>query len=100
MDRWYIITNSLYTIHADLGHLYHWIRTGNWYWWIFPTWVFKGFSALNFYDAEIQTASLVALLAHSRKADRAVINSVRNFLRSIGGAVGLTGKNLFRFLEN
>ncbi|CCD56462.1 similar to MFS multidrug transporter [Botrytis cinerea T4] len=34
--------------------------------------------------------SLVALLAHSRRADRAVLNSLRNFLRSIGGTLGLT----------
>jgi MFS family permease len=34
--------------------------------------------------------SLVALLAHSKKADRAVINSLRNFIRTLGGAVGLT----------
>lgn len=34
--------------------------------------------------------SLVALLAHSRKADRAVLNSLRNFLRTMGGAIGLT----------
>ncbi|KAE8154060.1 major facilitator superfamily domain-containing protein [Aspergillus avenaceus] len=33
---------------------------------------------------------LVALLAHSRKADRAVANSLRNFLRIMGGSVGLT----------
>lgn len=33
---------------------------------------------------------LVALLAHSRKADRAVANSLRNFLRILGGSVGLT----------
>ncbi|KAE8549853.1 hypothetical protein EYB25_008377 [Talaromyces marneffei] len=33
---------------------------------------------------------LVALLAHSRKADRAVTNSLRNFLRILGGSVGLT----------
>lgn len=38
-------------------------------------------------------ASLVALLAHSKKADRAVVNSLRNFLRTLGGAVGLTGKS-------
>lgn len=35
-------------------------------------------------------AGLVALLAHSRKADRAVANSLRNFLRILGGSVGLT----------
>ncbi|OKL55999.1 hypothetical protein UA08_08789 [Talaromyces atroroseus] len=34
--------------------------------------------------------SLVALLAHSRKADRAVANSLRNFVRITGGSVGLT----------
>ncbi|TEY40636.1 hypothetical protein BOTCAL_0430g00010 [Botryotinia calthae] len=34
--------------------------------------------------------SLVALLAHSRRADRAVLNSLRNFLRSVGGTLGLT----------
>ncbi|KAF7914703.1 uncharacterized protein EAE98_011402 [Botrytis deweyae] len=34
--------------------------------------------------------SLVALLAHSRRADRAVLNSLRNFLRSMGGTLGLT----------
>ncbi|TGO08381.1 hypothetical protein BTUL_0212g00200 [Botrytis tulipae] len=33
--------------------------------------------------------SLVALLAHSRRADRAVLNSLRNFLRSVGGTLGL-----------
>ncbi|TGO31506.1 hypothetical protein BHYA_0618g00020 [Botrytis hyacinthi] len=33
--------------------------------------------------------SLVALLAHSRRADRAVLNSLRNFLRSMGGTLGL-----------
>ncbi|RAO70256.1 uncharacterized protein BHQ10_006268 [Talaromyces amestolkiae] len=33
---------------------------------------------------------LVALLAHSRKADRAVANSLRNFLRILGGSIGLT----------
>ena len=37
------------------------------------------------------TASLVALLAHSRKVDRAVMNSLRNFLRTMGGTLGLTG---------
>lgn len=36
-------------------------------------------------------ASLVALLAHSRKVDRAVMNSLRNFLRTMGGTLGLTG---------
>ncbi|TAQ90467.1 hypothetical protein B7494_g1209 [Chlorociboria aeruginascens] len=41
------------------------------------------------YDPVV-SASLVALLAHSRKADRAVVNSLRNFLRTIGGSVGLT----------
>jgi hypothetical protein len=35
-------------------------------------------------------AGLVALLAHSRKADRAVANSLRNFLRILGGSIGLT----------
>jgi MFS family permease len=34
--------------------------------------------------------SLVALLAHSNKADRAVANCLRNFIRTLGGAVGLT----------
>ncbi|TGO44569.1 hypothetical protein BCON_0495g00010 [Botryotinia convoluta] len=34
--------------------------------------------------------SLVALLAHSRRADRAVLNSLRNFLRTMGGTLGLT----------
>ncbi|GAD98571.1 conserved hypothetical protein [Paecilomyces variotii No. 5] len=34
--------------------------------------------------------SLVALLAHSRKADRAVANSLRNFVRIMGGCVGLS----------
>ncbi|KAJ6783037.1 hypothetical protein PWT90_01859 [Aphanocladium album] len=34
--------------------------------------------------------SLVALLAHSRRADRAVANSMRNFLRIVGGSIGLT----------
>lgn len=34
--------------------------------------------------------SLVAILAHSRRADRAVINSLRNFLRTMGGTLGLT----------
>lgn len=33
--------------------------------------------------------TLVALQAHSSKADRAVVISVRNFLRNLGGAVGL-----------
>lgn len=34
--------------------------------------------------------SLVAILAHSRRADRAVLNSLRNFLRTMGGSIGLT----------
>lgn len=34
--------------------------------------------------------SLVALLAHSRRADRAVLNSLRNSLRTMGGVLGLT----------
>ncbi|KAM3070828.1 hypothetical protein ACMFMG_009746 [Clarireedia jacksonii] len=34
--------------------------------------------------------SLVAILAHSRRADRAVLNSLRNFLRTMGGSLGLT----------
>ncbi|KAF5016452.1 hypothetical protein F66182_11862 [Fusarium sp. NRRL 66182] len=34
--------------------------------------------------------SLVAILAHSRRADRAVLNSLRNFLRTLGGTLGLT----------
>ena len=34
--------------------------------------------------------SLVALLAHSKKADRAVISCLRIFIRTVGGAVGLT----------
>lgn len=34
--------------------------------------------------------SLVAILAHSRRADRAVLNSLRNFLRTMGGTLGLT----------
>ena len=34
--------------------------------------------------------SLVALLAHSRRADRAVLNSLRNSLRTLGGTLGLT----------
>lgn len=34
--------------------------------------------------------SLVALLAHSRRADRAVLNSLRNSLRTMGGTLGLT----------
>jgi EmrB/QacA subfamily drug resistance transporter len=33
--------------------------------------------------------TLVAAQAHSRKHDRAVVISVRNFLRSLGGAIGL-----------
>lgn len=33
--------------------------------------------------------TLVAAQAHSKKADRAVVIAVRNFLRSFGGAVGL-----------
>lgn len=33
--------------------------------------------------------SLVAILAHSRRADRAVLNSLRNFLRTLGGTLGL-----------
>lgn len=32
----------------------------------------------------------MALLAHSKKSDRAVINGLRNFLRAIGGSIGLT----------
>ncbi|KAH8701610.1 MFS multidrug transporter-like protein [Talaromyces proteolyticus] len=45
---------------------------------------------------------LVALLAHSRKADRAVANSLRNFLRIMGGSVGLTisGAILNNVLQN
>lgn len=39
---------------------------------------------------DVGIAGLVALLAHSRKADRAVANSLRNFLRIMGGSVGLT----------
>ena len=42
-------------------------------------------------EAEMRAASLVALLAHSRKVDRAVMNSLRNFLRTMGGTLGLTG---------
>jgi MFS family permease len=34
--------------------------------------------------------SLVAILAHSRRADRAVLSSLRNFLRTMGGTLGLT----------
>ena len=34
--------------------------------------------------------SLVALLAHSKKADRAVANCFFMFIRAVGGAVGLT----------
>ncbi len=33
--------------------------------------------------------TLVAAQAHSRKSDRAVVISVRNFLRALGGALGL-----------
>lgn len=33
--------------------------------------------------------TLVAAQAHSRKSDRAVVISVRNFLRSLGGSLGL-----------
>ena len=44
--------------------------------------------------AHKRIASLVSLLAHSRKVDRAVINSLRNFLRTMGGTVGLTGTSL------
>lgn len=33
---------------------------------------------------------LVALLAHGRRADRAVLNSLRNFIRTVGGTLGLT----------
>ena len=42
-------------------------------------------------EADMRAASLVALLAHSRKVDRAVMNSLRNFLRTMGGTLGLTG---------
>ena len=37
---------------------------------------------------------LVGLLAGSQSADRAVITGLRNFIRDIGSAVGLTGKRL------
>jgi hypothetical protein len=47
-------------------------------------------TTLSFEADAIHTAGLVALLAHSRKADRAVANSLRNFLRTMGGSVGLT----------
>ncbi|KAL9120485.1 MAG: hypothetical protein Q9187_002957 [Circinaria calcarea] len=47
-------------------------------------------SRTGHYNPIIRSAGLIALLAHSRKADRAVINSLRNFLRAVGGAVGLT----------
>jgi len=42
---------------------------------------------------------LVALMANSLRADRAVMTGLRNFLRAVGGAIGLTGNNfLFRCL--
>lgn len=34
---------------------------------------------------------MIVLLANSRKEDRAVATSLRNFSRTIGGAVGLAG---------
>jgi hypothetical protein len=36
---------------------------------------------------------LVALMANSLRTDRAVMTGLRNFLRAMGGAIGLTGKN-------
>lgn len=36
------------------------------------------------------SAALIAAQAHSKKEDRAVVISTRNFLRSMGGAVGLS----------
>jgi len=36
---------------------------------------------------------LVALMANSMRADRAVMTGLRNFLRAAGGAIGLTGRN-------
>lgn len=42
---------------------------------------------------------LVALMANSLRADRAVMTGLRNFLRAMGGAIGLTGRKFpFRFL--
>ena len=38
------------------------------------------------------TASLIALLIHSHKADRAVNNGLRNLVRTADALVGLTGE--------
>lgn len=63
---------------------------------LFPLYV-KISEENRLYETNVKesTASLIALLAHSRKADRAVANSLRNFLRIMGGSVGLTGKFSF-----
>lgn len=37
---------------------------------------------------------MIVLLANSRKEDRAVATSLRNFSRTVGGAVGLAGISL------
>lgn len=41
---------------------------------------------------------LVGLLAGSHNSDRAVITGLRNFIRDIGGAVGITGKDNIKTL--
>ncbi|KAF2703629.1 MFS general substrate transporter [Pleomassaria siparia CBS 279.74] len=51
---------------------------------IIPILIFEGFAVGCVFQP-----TLVAAQAHSSKADRAVVISARNFLRSLGGAIGL-----------
>uniref|UniRef100_A0A093VNG3 Putative transporter C3H1.06c n=1 Tax=Talaromyces marneffei PM1 TaxID=1077442 RepID=A0A093VNG3_TALMA len=66
-----VVAVDLHEDKSCVGDLFDWVFAGDWIGGAFQP-------------------GLVALLAHSRKADRAVTNSLRNFLRILGGSVGLT----------
>lgn len=80
-----LLGSAVWTIGASLKAKFYEQTTSQWMFIVFG--ILEGFG-VGFCFQPV----LVALLASSAKADRAVMTGLRNFLRAMGGAVGLTGE--------
>ena len=80
-----LLGSAVWTIGASLKAKFYEQTTSVWMFIVFG--ILEGFG-VGFCFQPV----LVALLASSAKADRAVMTGLRNFLRAMGGAVGLTGE--------
>lgn len=85
-----LLGSAVWTIGASLKAKFYEKTTSLWMFIVFG--ILEGFG-VGFCFQPV----LVALLASSAKADRAVMTGLRNFLRSMGGAVGLTGETTSSF---